>query len=262
MTIESVSHDATLSALSLSGIDIGTFVGSATAYTASVAHDIGSTTVTATASHDGASVAIAPGSEVILAEGANEITVTVTAEDGETTETYTVTVTRAGKPLTARFVGLPETHDGETEFSFELHFSEELDGSFSYVTLRDAALEVTGGTMWEVGRSAPPSNRRWHDPGAAIPGGGPAARAGGDGRLQRRECHLHRGRPAAVEQPRGERALGGPRPAGSIRSPRSQSAYRRQTWRNSGCPGRCRRRSRWRYGWPSSRALRRTGSRP
>ena len=91
-------------------------------------------------------------------------TVTVTASHNGSpigSATVTILANDAPPPLTAQFVGLPETHDGETEFSFELRFSEELDGSFSYATLRDAALEVTGGTMWEVGQSAPPSNRRW-----------------------------------------------------------------------------------------------------
>ena len=90
-----LSGDATLNALSLFGIDIGTFSSTVTAYNAEVENGISTTTVTATASHTGASVSIAPGAEVSLAEGENEIAVTVTAEDGLTTRTYTVAVTRA-----------------------------------------------------------------------------------------------------------------------------------------------------------------------
>ena len=99
MTITSASRDATLAGLGLSGIDIGTFSPTVTAYTASAAHSVASTTVTATASHSGATVAIRPGPEVLLAEGANEITVTVTAADGTTTQTYTITVTRSSLPV-------------------------------------------------------------------------------------------------------------------------------------------------------------------
>ena len=99
VTIQSVSHDATLSALSLSGVDIGTFSSTMAAYTANVANSVTSTTVTATASHASATVSIEPGSEVTLAEGETAIAVTVTAEDGTTTKTYTVTVTRAGLPV-------------------------------------------------------------------------------------------------------------------------------------------------------------------
>ena len=95
VTIRSVSHDATLAALSLSGVDIGSFASDKTAYAGSVGTGVSSTTVTATAAHSKASVAIQPGAEVSLAEGANEITVTVTAEDGTTRKAYTVTVTRA-----------------------------------------------------------------------------------------------------------------------------------------------------------------------
>ena len=98
VTINSISHDATLAGLSLSGIDIETFSGTVTAYTASVANSVTATTVTATANRSGAIVSIDPGAEVTLAEGANRITLTVTAEDGTTTKTYTVTVTRAGLP--------------------------------------------------------------------------------------------------------------------------------------------------------------------
>ena len=98
VTINSISHDATLGALSLSGIEIGAFSGAVTAYQASVEHAVATTTVTATATHSAATVSIEPGSEVSLAVGANEIAVTVTAEDGTTTQSYTVTVTRAEAP--------------------------------------------------------------------------------------------------------------------------------------------------------------------
>ena len=98
VTIRSVSHDATLGGLSLSGIEIGAFSGAETSYAASVEHAVEATTVMATASHPDAAVSIQPGPEVSLAVGANEITITVTAEDGETTKTYSVTVTRAALP--------------------------------------------------------------------------------------------------------------------------------------------------------------------
>ena len=64
VTINSLSHDATLSALSLSGIDIGTFASGVTSYEATVARSVTATTVTATASHPAATVSIEPGTEV------------------------------------------------------------------------------------------------------------------------------------------------------------------------------------------------------
>ncbi len=102
-----VSTDAALSSLVLSGVSIGNFDADTTAYAASVGNGVSSTTVTAVASDDGASVVIADGDgetqgtsrSVSLVVGDNEITVTVTAEDAATTKTYTVTVARAVAPL-------------------------------------------------------------------------------------------------------------------------------------------------------------------
>ena len=98
-----LSTDASLSSLALSGIDIGAFSSETTAYSASVEYDLSTTTVTAVAGDDGASVVITDSNgstdgtyrDVSLSAGDNEITVTVTAEDGDTTRVYTVTVTRA-----------------------------------------------------------------------------------------------------------------------------------------------------------------------
>ena len=102
-----VSTDAALSSLVLSGVSIGNFDADTTAYAASVGNGVSSTTVTAVASDDGASVVIADGDgetqgtsrSVSLVVGDNEITVTVTAEDAATTKTYTITVARAVAPL-------------------------------------------------------------------------------------------------------------------------------------------------------------------
>ena len=98
-----LSNDATLSTLSLSGIDIGTFSSGTTDYSAIVEYDVASTTVTADPNDDGASVAVADANgvtygtsrQVSLSSGDNKITVTVTAEDENAMKVYTVTVTRA-----------------------------------------------------------------------------------------------------------------------------------------------------------------------
>ena len=105
-TPEEESTDATLSGLSLSGVDFGTFDSTTTSYTASVANGVTQTTVTPTVNDDGASYVIKlDGTEdtdgtVSLGVGSNVITVEVTAEDDETTRTYTVTVTRSAPPST------------------------------------------------------------------------------------------------------------------------------------------------------------------
>ena len=100
------SSDATLEWLDLSGIDIGdgsrgTYVGSQTSFNASVYHSISQTTVTPTVNHPGASYVVKLGGvedadrSISLAVGSNVITIEVTAEDGQTTKTYTATVNRA-----------------------------------------------------------------------------------------------------------------------------------------------------------------------
>ena len=97
------SADATLSPLSLCGVtQLPVFASGIAAYTASVANGVAETTVAATASDANVSVEVTPedaddqtlGDQVNLAVGETAISVEVTAEDGETTQTYTVTVTR------------------------------------------------------------------------------------------------------------------------------------------------------------------------
>ena len=101
-----LSTDASLRSLSLSGLDIGTFDSETSSYTAQAAHDVSQTVVTVVrADVEATHVVKLNGVEdadgvVALAVGANVITVEVTAEDGETTQTYTVTVTRAEAPAT------------------------------------------------------------------------------------------------------------------------------------------------------------------
>ena len=91
-----LSSDATLSALRLSAGELSpAFDPAMLEYTASVAHDVDEIEVTAVANDvDSANVVIDPAQPSALVVGENEITVTVTAEDGNTQD-YTVTVTRA-----------------------------------------------------------------------------------------------------------------------------------------------------------------------
>ena len=85
-----------LSSLSLSGIEISTFSPDTKDYTASVDHSVTQTTVSAVAAETAATVDISPDSSVDLRSGVNVITITVTAADGMTRKTYTVTVNREG----------------------------------------------------------------------------------------------------------------------------------------------------------------------
>ena len=107
-----LSADATLSGLTLSeGRLTPAFPGGTTDYTASVGYTVSRITVTPTTTDGGATVAFldsgdaaladadgnANGHQVDLAVGENAVKVKVTAADGVTTETYTVTVTRTAE---------------------------------------------------------------------------------------------------------------------------------------------------------------------
>ena len=104
------SSDATLGGFALSGPTTATpaFNATVTSYAASVAHAMSSITVTPTSGdglstmqvrvNGGALSTVASGSEsgsLALNVGDNPIDVIVTAQDGTTTKTYTITVTRA-----------------------------------------------------------------------------------------------------------------------------------------------------------------------
>jgi len=96
----SASSDATLSALSASGITLTpVFEGETTNYTANTSNSIRSTTISATASDGTAAISIngttGTSKQVALDVGSNVITIEVTAEDGITTKTYTITIARA-----------------------------------------------------------------------------------------------------------------------------------------------------------------------
>ena len=114
-----LSTDATLSTLTLSGIDIGTFNSATTSYSAQVANNRTETTVTATVNDDGANYKVKlngmkDGDGVLpLAVGSNVIAIEVTAEDGSTSQTYTVIVTRDAPPPPVTDEETPPSATGE-----------------------------------------------------------------------------------------------------------------------------------------------------
>ena len=77
----------------------------------------------------------------------------------ELTSAATDSVVAPRPPLTAIFQSKPSSHDGQTTFTFELHFSEEF--GLSYLTLRDQAFTVTGGTIAKARRLTRGSNIGW-----------------------------------------------------------------------------------------------------
>ena len=99
------SKDASLASLTISpGTLKPTFSADVTEYTAVVSSDVTSITVSAPAKDGGAKVAVSGNDD--LQDGENTITCNVTAEDGETTKTYTIVVTKSDDAAAS---------DGETD---------------------------------------------------------------------------------------------------------------------------------------------------
>ena len=143
------SSDATLSGLTLSGIDIGTFDSATTSYTTSVPYSVSQTTVTPTLNDSGARYSIVAnntiyvGVPVQLRGGSNTIEVIVTAADGETKKTYTVTVTRARPPATLNSLtlsGVSISFDWDTT-----SYTASVAGSLSQTTV-SATVHNSGDT--------------------------------------------------------------------------------------------------------------------
>ena len=127
LTLGTVGADTVVAAIDVSGIDksvtfttatggtadligltlsagtlVPAFVYDSLSYTATVAHSIDSLTIMPTSNYDGATITVngtsvssgSASSAISLSVGENPITIVVTAEDGTTTKTYTVTVVR------------------------------------------------------------------------------------------------------------------------------------------------------------------------
>ena len=75
------------------------------------------------------------------------------------TLTSTATATVVRPPLTASAQNVPQSHDGQNTFTFEMEFSQEPD--LSYTTIRDHAFTVTGGSVTYVRRLEPGRNIGW-----------------------------------------------------------------------------------------------------
>ena len=115
----------------------------------------------------GADIDVATGSSYTLTAGeqGKTIQVKVTFTDDRNnaealTSIATAAVAAAPEPLTVRLkVAAPATHDGSSEFTFAIEFSEEF--GLGYVTLRDHAFNVTGGSVERAQRTDKPSNIPW-----------------------------------------------------------------------------------------------------
>ena len=101
---------------------------------------------------------------VVAADAGKAIKVTVSFTDDEGNEesvTSAATAAVTQPPLTATVHDVPSSHDGSTVFTFELRSSEAPADGFSYSTVQNHALEVTGRALPKVRRLEPGKNIRW-----------------------------------------------------------------------------------------------------
>ena len=96
-------------------------------------------------------------------EGDETVTLRLSNISGHEVEIGTAEATgtiQAPAALTARFANAPESHDGSTPFTFDLHFSEAPEG-LSYTTVAGGLLDVTGATVTKARRLTAGSNLAW-----------------------------------------------------------------------------------------------------
>ena len=159
-----LSTDATLSALSLgTGVTLSpAFASGTVTYTASVANSVDEVTVTTTTNHASATVEILDTDDnelddaddveddfqVALEVGDTVIKVKVTAEDGTSTQTYTVTVTRAAE-MTPDDSG--NVSEGDTDLPADTTTTGKVEVGGSVTgTIADTTDDLTTGDSFKV----------------------------------------------------------------------------------------------------------------
>ncbi|MFC9775362.1 cadherin-like beta sandwich domain-containing protein [Paenibacillus chitinolyticus] len=151
---QAASTNANLSGLTLSAATLNpTFASGTTSYTAGVANNVSSIDVTptvadgtATLKVNGSTVTSGSPSPVSLNVGTNTITVVVTAQDGTTQKTYTVTVTRAAPLSTNANLNNLTLSDGTLSPAFASGTTSYTAGVANNVTSVDVTPVLADGT--------------------------------------------------------------------------------------------------------------------
>ena len=100
---------------------------------------------------------------LVAADAGKTIKVQVSFTDDEGNEesvTSAATAAVTQPPMTATVHDEPSSHDGSAAFTFELRFSENIEG-LSYTTLHQHAFTVTEGSVSNVRRLEPGKNVQW-----------------------------------------------------------------------------------------------------
>jgi gliding motility-associated-like protein len=172
-----ISANPNLSALQLSSGTLSpAFASGSTSYTASVANTITSITVTPTTSDatatvkvNGTAVTSATASAAIpLKVGLNTITILVTAQDGVTTKTYTLSVTRAPSTNAYLLYLSAQTATLSPGFSYKtLTYTSLVPNSTTSVTVTPSLLDTTATVKVN---STPVANKKASGPIALVIG--------------------------------------------------------------------------------------------
>ena len=161
-----LSPDATLSGLSLgTGVTLSpTFASGTNTYTSSVANSVDEVTVTPTTNHASATVEILDTDDnelddaeddfqVALSVGDTVIKVKVTAEDGTSTQTYTVTVTRAAEMT-------PDDFPADTTTTGQVDVGGSVTGTIEIGDDQDwFAVDLEGGKRYQIDLEGVPTGR-------------------------------------------------------------------------------------------------------
>jgi gliding motility-associated-like protein len=157
-TFSTLSSDANLSGLSISaGTLTPSFSAGTITYTASVANANSTITVTPTKNNANASIKVnnvtvnsgSASGNISLNVGDNIITTVVTAQDGSTTKTYTLTVNRGKNAQSITFNNLPAKTYGNADFSPGATASSGL--TVSYSSDNTAVATIVSGNIHIVG---------------------------------------------------------------------------------------------------------------
>ncbi|OOQ59962.1 cadherin-like beta sandwich domain-containing protein [Mucilaginibacter pedocola] len=152
------SNDANLSAFTISsGTLTPTFAAATTSYTASVTNATTSVTVTPTRNNANATIKVngttvtsgTASGNLNLAIGNNTITTVVTAGDGATTKTYTLTVNRPQAAQTITFAGSATKTYGDADYAPGATASSGL--TVSYASSNTAVATIVSGQIRIVG---------------------------------------------------------------------------------------------------------------
>jgi gliding motility-associated-like protein len=170
VTRSAALKDAQLSSLILSSGTLSpAFAGATIAYTATVANSVSSITITpttadvnATVTVDGVAATSGTASQSLpLAVGANTVTAVVTAQDGTTKKTYTITVTRAASSNAS--LSLLKTSRGtltpvfkSTTTSYTANVVNGVTSTIITPTAADSTATITvNGTLVSSGAASP-----------------------------------------------------------------------------------------------------------